>query len=228
VPEIVLSILEQYPALIYVLLGGMCLFVMTAGSVALWGLWRGRAVKIPGVSVGPEVHKEVPPAPPAPEILPVSVTATSTATATANPSQSQTVNVLAEIKPENFPELADQIAARVQEIKVEQPQPTPVPASDLPALSDDLGYVLRAQLEMRNRVAEVVLAWGGGWAGHSLWSLGGYTNLAEEHRLISGQLSADITQFMHLTATVFSGGSTGGYDVEDARTLATHKSEPNS
>lgn len=200
--QVLITLLEQNPWLVYPTVLASCVIVPVIGTLALIAFAQGRQIQFWIFTIGAKVA-DTPPAPPQP--TPIHI----------HPEPAQ-------IAPEQIEELAKRVAARVREIKTQEPESPPSRSSELPLLSKELDYLLRARLEIDRHLGRIVVGWGGGWAGVSLAPVETFLEYALRPGLISSQLGDDIKQFLYLTQILFSGGGTGGLDEEDAPVLAAH------
>jgi hypothetical protein len=84
------------------------------------------------------------------------------------------------------------------------------PADELyrpPILPDRIAYVYAVRHHIADNVRNIVLNWGGGWAGCSAANFDIYFGLAQTHKLIPNKLAIEINDFYFLTQPFLNSGN---------------------
>ena len=73
-----------------------------------------------------------------------------------------------------------------------------------PELSEQQAYIYSARQDIGEKISDIVLSFGGGWAGVSMANFDTFFDMAKDHKLISEKLAEDINEFMVYTTTLLN------------------------
>ncbi len=98
----------------------------------------------------------------------------------------------------------DGLAERISEKLSKEKFPKDQLRYSPPELSEQQTYIYSARQDIRDKISDIVMSHGGGWAGVSMASFGTFFELAKDHKLITERLAGDINEFMMYTRTLLN------------------------
>lgn len=106
---------------------------------------------------------------------------------------------------EQMDQLAERITQKAETIKQQDNQSAVKYYYQPPALPEHLAYILSVRFDIEQKVASIVLTYGGPWAGSSMATADKFFDLASRHNLIPKQLEQEIADFYSFTQIFLRG-----------------------
>ena len=185
----------QYPWLLYLLIFLALLIFPLLVGMAVVGFIQGREVSIPIFRVGPHPS--------------------------SNPPQVQSIELsMSGITDENIDDITERVRERLEKYKAEEGISEEAVPLDRDVLSDHSVDLYRMKVAIGKKVREIVLSWGGGWAGSSLASFETFYDLAGQHNLIPDEILQDIQAFEWLLRPGIYGDQIGAEQYQEISQLA--------
>ncbi len=203
-----LSLLDKYPWLIYVVLVIFSVLLI----LFIIGVIQGREVSIYPPKIGSKVKKSD-----------QSKNPTYKPSVTQSQQQTQNVNIYQSMTQEQIDEVASRIAEKVIVIRKEVNNQPPKFLYQPSELSDSLKYIYSARHEIERKVRNLVLTYGGEWAGHSMASFDTYLRYAKNGNVISKELHQEISDFYIMyTQPMINFEGVSDEQLLEVQYLATH------
>jgi hypothetical protein len=164
--------------------------------MAIVGFTQGREVSIPIFRVGPKPSSS-PPQVPRIELS------------------------MSPISEENIDQITEKVRERLEKYKEDEGISEEIVPFDPDVLPDQSIDLYRMKVAIGKKVREIVLSWGGGWAGSSLASFETFFELASQHNLVPEEILQDIQAFEWLLRPGIFGDQIGPEQYLEISQLAT-------
>lgn len=194
--NLLLDLINQYPWLIYVLLGIVGIILL----LVIYILIKGGEVSLFGLKLSRKQGKE--------EQLPTP----------QHQQQTQTVNVQTEssnLSQEQIKDIARIVSEEVIEYKREVGDESPTAIYPVSKPPERIEYMYSVRYAIERKVRSLVLSNGGPWAGSSMATINTFLDYGVSGKVFSKYIAQDIHDFLYYTQTLInSGGVSDGQFLE--------------
>ena len=105
---------------------------------------------------------------------------------------------------EQMDAIADRVSERAETARKELKDPDIL--FDVPGVSNRITHILKLRHEVEKKVKDIVLAWGGAWAGHSMAPFDTYYEHLTRLNLAPPKLIQEISDFMFFSQAIINEG----------------------
>ncbi len=120
--------------------------------------------------------------------------------------QQNTMYITTFFSDQQMDDVANRVAKKVAVIQENYPNISPHVLNQHPPISERIYYILAARYEIERRIRDLVLDYGGGWAGSSWASFEDYFSLAKSSDIITKELAKEINDFYLYTQAHINSG----------------------
>ncbi len=182
--ELFMTLLEQYPFLIWVVLILALIAVPLIIALVVSALKQGRELKTPIISLGPRIPHPL------------------------------------AIGDDEIEEIVQRVRTELEEYRQEEGITKEALSPDLPHFPEHTIDLFKMDLLISRKIRDIVLDWGGPWAGASWASFETFSKLAQSHELVSESILRDIGEFKWIINPGIFGDEIGESQFNDAKQLA--------
>lgn len=186
--NLLLDLINQYPWLIYVLLGIVGIILL----LVIYILIKGGEVSLFGLKLSRKQGKE--------EQLPI----------TQHQQQTQNVKVYTgseALSDDEIKGIASQISEEIRSVWQYENEKSLGTIYKIPSLPERVLYVYSVRYAIERRVRSLVLSNGGPWAGSSMATIKTFLDYGVTGRVISQNIAADINDFLYYTQSLVNSGN---------------------
>ena len=192
--EKIFEIIQQYPFVVWVILILAIIAIPLLIILAIMSFRQGREFSTPLFKFGPRVHS------------------------TDNSQEKGPI-------PRNFTEnelddIVERVRIRLIEYRNKKAITEATLMPNLPDLPKYTFELFKMNVRIFRKVREIVLSWGGGWAGSSIASFDTYFDLAIQHKLVNEVIIQDIRDFEWISKPGIYGDEISQEQFNDAAQLA--------